>query len=443
MRFQFLILSYFLLLSILQGQSIENKSVILSGKILNYNEFKDLETIRLTYSSNVHMLNNISEISNIDNEGYFKFSFSRNMPQDVLIDFITTLKIFVSPGDSIYFEFEASKNKVDIYESLKFFGNGVRNNNVMADFNKFYFKNSPSLDLIRRHQTNLSPQKYTSFLDSIRRTFLQYSDELLKNNNVSDTAKAWINASIQGYYLIGLAEYPENHRRYNNIERGKWFVVDDYFNPLINCELNDLMLSNTDVTGIFVNRYHYNCITYLDQKHLFRKGKGEFIKEGKYDAFTTNSFSISFGFNSDYKEAEKEIKPILKYTSDNIMRQLIVREYYSENIDNKGFDSFFNINRRKVFEKYVTNPLIRQQFFDYYTPVDNNSINEVVNQRELESSSIIDIIYKHKGKIIYIDCWGTWCGPCLRELPYSNLLIDKYKLEDIVFIFNCLSTIGK
>ncbi|MGQ1788482.1 TlpA family protein disulfide reductase [Saccharicrinis sp. GN24d3] len=426
--------------TLLYGQINQSKPVIICGKILNYSELKNRETIGLTYSSNVHMLNSISEVSDIDNQGYFKFSFVRNMPQDVLIDFLTTFNIFVSPGDSIYFEFLASKNRVDIYDSIKFYGNGVCNNTIISNFNKFYFKNIPSFDLIKRQQTNLSPQQYTLFLDSISKSFVQYSEKLLTDNSVSDTAITWINTAIKMHYMSGLADYPENHRKYNYLKKGEWFVDDDFFNPLINCDVNEMMLFNTDFTGIFVNRYHHKCITYLNQKHLFQKGKGEFKKEGKSEVFITNSLAISFGFNSEYKQAEKEIKSILKFTRENIIRQLIIREYYSENIDHNGFDTYFNENRREVFDKYVTNSLINQQFFDYYTPVKNNSINELANQRELESSSLTDIINKHKGKAIYIDCWGTWCAPCLSEMPYSNLLIEKYKSEDIVFVFICMDS---
>lgn len=40
-----------------------------------------------------------------------------------------------------------------------------------------------------------------------------------------------------------------------------------------------------------------------------------------------------------------------------------------------------------------------------------------------------------KGKIIYIDLWATWCGPCLLEMPYLETLKIKYKDNpNIVFL---------
>ena len=35
-----------------------------------------------------------------------------------------------------------------------------------------------------------------------------------------------------------------------------------------------------------------------------------------------------------------------------------------------------------------------------------------------------------KGKVLYVDVWATWCGPCLAELPYLEGLQEKFKPTD-------------
>src|SRR5436190_8915155 len=48
---------------------------------------------------------------------------------------------------------------------------------------------------------------------------------------------------------------------------------------------------------------------------------------------------------------------------------------------------------------------------------------------------LIRIFEAGSNSFLFVDFWGTWCAPCLREMPLYHELIDKLKTENIRFLF--------
>ncbi len=42
-----------------------------------------------------------------------------------------------------------------------------------------------------------------------------------------------------------------------------------------------------------------------------------------------------------------------------------------------------------------------------------------------------------KGKVVLVDFWATWCGPCIASIPKNNALAEKYKDQGLVVIGVC------
>jgi thiol-disulfide isomerase/thioredoxin len=45
-----------------------------------------------------------------------------------------------------------------------------------------------------------------------------------------------------------------------------------------------------------------------------------------------------------------------------------------------------------------------------------------------------------KGKVVYLDMWATWCGPCLKEMPYMKTLKEKFTNKAVELIAISIDT---
>ena len=54
-------------------------------------------------------------------------------------------------------------------------------------------------------------------------------------------------------------------------------------------------------------------------------------------------------------------------------------------------------------------------------------------------TSFAELTEKLKGKAFFIDCWATWCSPCIKEFKYNKSLqkfLNKHNIETVYIVFD-------
>lgn len=44
------------------------------------------------------------------------------------------------------------------------------------------------------------------------------------------------------------------------------------------------------------------------------------------------------------------------------------------------------------------------------------------------------ILARHKGKVILVDCWATWCVPCIKAFPKTVELSERYRKDGLAVV---------
>ena len=39
-----------------------------------------------------------------------------------------------------------------------------------------------------------------------------------------------------------------------------------------------------------------------------------------------------------------------------------------------------------------------------------------------------------KGKVVYVDFWASWCGPCKQSFPFMNELLSRYRAQGLEIV---------
>lgn len=103
---------------------------------------------------------------------------------------------------------------------------------------------------------------------------------------------------------------------------------------------------------------------------------------------------------------EESLSYYLEHCQDTFMQELVLKEY------------------KKVQELYGNLEL----------PNNSHLLSQLDSEND-ENILFQKLIENYKGKVIYVDFWGTWCSPCIAQFPFAKKLKKKFEGKDVVFLY--------
>lgn len=349
-------------------------NTVFSGTIIG----SEIDTVRV-FNDNILLKLAVTDGSFKDTieieEGYYTLRIGRESSQ-----------LYFDKG----FDLTLNIDTKEFDESISYSGNGSNENNALA---KMYMVD----ELHIGHQSEFYSLSVDDFVNSLGE---------LKNKLVAvlDSSKAnptFYTEQIKGVdYQINtyLYQYENGHSYFT--QNDTFEVSDDFYSNIIAYErYNEADFKRlSNYQGLNIMNFNTDIRKYkaegLSSAEALKKVSGEIQSEYVKNELVNN-------YSRYLLEPNEELEELYMFLSENV----------SDTTYLKNYKEAYETNKQLL--KGMPSPI----FSDY-----ENHAGGTMSLADLE------------GKYTYIDVWATWCGPCLREVPFLKEVESKFHDKNINFV---------
>jgi len=445
-RFITLLLSvFFVLFSGCEKQKIQYgvipQGITVTGKVDNYDPNRQVTV----YIKRIGLeQENIT--AKIDSAGYFTATFESYIPLDVVIGYKTNFYVLLHPGDSLFVRFDGNcDNLPELLETIAFGGDRAKTNRYAAKYQQLYFANELYTDWDKKDKTvkEYDTEQYLLYLDTVKQKSKEIYDRFVAENRPDEESKRWALLFSERDYFHYLSFYAIDHRRANNMGwDNDWDVPKGFYDSLCNRLPIDPSMF---ISAGALNSFSASFKDYVDDN--MRGRESTWIDEETGIEYTNWAVLPRGGLIAPVEIWDSiKIFSTIEFVPDSLLLQIMLTRFFDSEFEKQeitAYEQYGDVVDTYIKEPFLKEPL-HQKYLQTKSRIENPQIYTGSFLKEATNLSvnqiINDILQPNKGKVIYVDFWATWCGPCLAEMPNSKVLEHELKDRDVVFVYICLES---
>ncbi|MDL2291824.1 TlpA family protein disulfide reductase [Bacteroides sp. OttesenSCG-928-F21] len=385
------------------------KEIIVAGKVINSEEDSP-KVIRIDFTDVFSV--SPSRVQILDAHSSFRITYCSPYPAQFQLEYSKYVPLYAEPGDSIFVTINAKKIKGENYtDAVVFSGDKANINNSLwkgieyigHSLSPLYYDQQLSDTLSVTEYSQVLEQKLTAFHDSI--------SNFTQNNNfpyeVEIILKGIINYEISTYWL-------QNYKS------------SDYTAEA--SVLKQELLENKKL-----KMFNPTSFTYKGwYNHAFN------YANALYHGYVAEDYN-----NDEWMKGWEKVRSALKKMPAGINRDyittMIIKDYFDEPID--SLPQAWDLINSSFVKDYIAR--LQSQTKPEFDDIDIPGISYLNSNNTVEpvpTNFIETISAKYRGKVIYIDVWGTWCGACKVLFPAAKLRKEEMRDKDVVFVYLCVTS---